>query len=200
MSLQLLKTKILSPFWRLSQLQASPILIISPFSGLRSIRYAKEIPRITNIVANDIDIEAVEAIKRNVEYNKVDSSLITPNHADARFIILSLSFDYFSTLMNQNRSPEKRFTVVDIDPYGGASPFLDSAVQAVDEGGLFFPLIYSESKSGLLCVTCTDMAVLCGNNSEVCWAKYGSLSLHGRYLHEMGIRIVLASLDSHAAR
>ncbi len=37
--------------------------------------------------------------------------------------------------MYQNRDFKKRFTVVDIDPYGGASPFLDAAVQSVDEGG-----------------------------------------------------------------
>jgi tRNA (guanine26-N2/guanine27-N2)-dimethyltransferase len=39
--------------------------------------------------------------------------------------------------MHQHKQPEDRFTVVDIDPYGGASIFLDSAVQAVDEGGIF---------------------------------------------------------------
>jgi tRNA (guanine26-N2/guanine27-N2)-dimethyltransferase len=49
---------------------------------------------------------------------------------------------------------------VDIDPYGAPSIFLDSAVQAVADGGL------------LMC-TATDMAVLCGPNGEVCHSKYG---------------------------
>jgi len=44
--------------------------------------------------------------------------------------------------------------VVDLDPYGGAYEFLDGAVQLVADGGL-------------LMVTCTDAAVLCGNHSEV---------------------------------
>ena len=35
-----------------------------------------------------------------------------------------------------------------------------AAAQAVSEGGL-------------LLVTATDMAVLCGNNSETCYGKYG---------------------------
>jgi tRNA (guanine26-N2/guanine27-N2)-dimethyltransferase len=35
-----------------------------------------------------------------------------------------------------------RFDVIDIDPFGSASEFLDSAVQAIADGGL-------------LCVTCT---------------------------------------------
>ena len=45
-------------------------------------------------------------------------------------------------LMYQHRDVASRFDVIDLDPYGTASPFLDSAVQAVADGGL-------------LCVTCT---------------------------------------------
>ena len=52
------------------------------------------------------------------------------------------------TLMYSNRASAagmEAFDVVDLDPYGTAAPFLDSAVQAVSHGGL-------------LNVTCTDMA------------------------------------------
>lgn len=51
--------------------------------------------------------------------------------------------------MYAHRETSKRFDVVDLDPYGTASLFLDGAVQAVADGGL-------------LCVTCTDLAVLAG--------------------------------------
>ena len=34
------------------------------------------------------------------------------------------------------------------------------------------------SEGGLLLVTATDMAVLCGNNSETCYGKYGIYPLH----------------------
>ena len=34
------------------------------------------------------------------------------------------------------------------------------------------------SEGGLLLVTATDMAVLCGNNGEACYAKYASYPLH----------------------
>lgn len=53
---------------------------------------------------------------------------------------------------------------------------------------------------GLLCVTATDMSVLCGNNGEVCFTKYGCYPLHKSYCHEQAIRIVLACLENHAAR
>ncbi len=42
---------------------------------------------------------------------------------------------------------------------------LTESLQAVSEGGL-------------LLVTATDMAVLCGNNGEACYAKYASYPLH----------------------
>jgi N2,N2-dimethylguanosine tRNA methyltransferase len=45
-------------------------------------------------------------------------------------------------LMYGHREAHNRFDVIDLDPYGTACPFLDSAVQAVANGGL-------------LCVTCT---------------------------------------------
>lgn len=45
-------------------------------TGLRSIRYAKEVIGIQQISANDLSLQAVEAIKLNVLNNKVEN-LIT---------------------------------------------------------------------------------------------------------------------------
>ena len=58
-------------------------------------------------------------------------------------------FSDASKVMYENRRYEDRFDVVDLDPYGAPVTFLDGAVQSVADGGL-------------LLVTCTDMAVLCG--------------------------------------
>lgn len=143
-------------------------------TGLRTIRYWKEIDSVGKIVANDIDGAAVEAIRRNFEYNDLPGE-VEVSHADA------------TALMYQHRDEANKFDVVDLDPYGSAATFLDSAVQCVRNGGL-------------LCVTCTDLSVLCGNNVEVCYSKYGALALKGKHCHEMAIRIVLAAIDSHAAR
>jgi tRNA (guanine26-N2/guanine27-N2)-dimethyltransferase len=51
-------------------------------SGLRSIRYAKEVGGLKNIVANDLSSSAVESITSNSKMNEV-SHLITPNEGDA---------------------------------------------------------------------------------------------------------------------
>ncbi|XP_059045805.1 tRNA (guanine(26)-N(2))-dimethyltransferase-like [Achroia grisella] len=143
-------------------------------TGLRSIRYAKEVPNVTKIVANDFSIQAVETIKANVIHNQVEN-LIETNHDDA------------CMLMYKHKQPAKRFTAIDLDPYGCPSIFLDSAVQSVSEGGL-------------LLVTATDMAVLAGNSPETCYCKYGAVSLKTKCCHEMALRILLQCIEQHANR
>lgn len=90
-------------------------------------------------------------------------------------------------VMYQNKDPRDRFDVIDLDPYGSPSHFLDAAVQAVKD-------------DGILCVTCTDMAVLCGIAGETCYSKYGAMALKEKYCHEMALRIVLQCIESHANR
>ncbi|KAG5865910.1 hypothetical protein JTB14_011379 [Gonioctena quinquepunctata] len=141
-------------------------------TGLRSIRYAKEIPGIRKIVANDLSSKAVEDIKSNIAFNKVEH-LVVPSHSDA------------TMLMYQHRKDQ--FDVIDLDPYGCPSIFLDSAVQAIKEGGL-------------LLITATDMAVLAGNSPETCYSKYGAISLRMKCCHEMALRILLQCIESHANR
>jgi tRNA (guanine26-N2/guanine27-N2)-dimethyltransferase len=51
-------------------------------SGLRSIRYAKEVPGVSEIIANDISEKAVSSIRANVEHNGVEH-LVTTSHEDA---------------------------------------------------------------------------------------------------------------------
>ena len=67
-------------------------------TGLRSIRYARELPSgsVHSIVANDLDAAAVAAITENIKFNFLNTEMlkneqeiqttlppIIPNHADA---------------------------------------------------------------------------------------------------------------------
>lgn len=141
-------------------------------TGLRSIRYAKEIDgEVERIVCNDLDPTVVESMKRNIEFNGVGDK-VEASVGDARVVMLG----------NQ-----RSFDVVDLDPYGAPVTLLDSAMECVSEGGL------------LLC-TATDGAALCGNNSEACYAKYASYPLHKPYCHEQAIRILLSAISRSAAR
>ncbi|KAE8216119.1 hypothetical protein CF327_g677 [Tilletia walkeri] len=87
-----------------------------------------------------------------------------------------------------HRDPLKRFHVVDLDPYGSASSFIDGAVQAVADGGL-------------LCVTCTDLAILAGNNyPEKCFSQYGGVNVRSEFAHEAALRLVLHTIATSASR
>lgn len=129
-------------------------------TGLRSLRYAKEISNVGKIVSNDLDSAAVAAISRNAEHNGVQH-IIQANQGDA------------SQVLYAALGRKEKYDVIDLDPYGSAMPFLDGAVQAVSDGGL-------------LCVTCTDMAVLAGSQPQTCFSKYGGINLPNvEYTHEM---------------
>ncbi|XP_032686440.1 probable tRNA (guanine(26)-N(2))-dimethyltransferase [Odontomachus brunneus] len=141
-------------------------------TGLRSIRYAKEIKNVRQIVANDISVKAVESIRRNVLHNNVEN-LIMPSQEDAML------------LMYQHR--RDRFDAVDLDPYGCPSIYLDGAVQCVSDGGI-------------LLITATDMAVLAGNGPETCYYKYGAISIKSKSCHEIALRILLQCIASYAGR
>ncbi|GFR95240.1 tRNA (guanine(26)-N(2))-dimethyltransferase [Elysia marginata] len=143
-------------------------------SGLRSVRFGLEIPGVKEIVANDFDKNAVEFIEQNIERNGL-SHIMRAKHGDA------------AMGMYESKAADNLFDVVDLDPYGSPSVFLDATVQSVRDGGL-------------LCITCTDAAVLCGNALEKCSATYGAVSLRSKFCHEMAIRIILQCIDSHANR
>lgn len=51
-------------------------------TGLRSIRYAREIPGVKEVIANDFNEDAVETIKKNVEHNMVED-MVTTSMSDA---------------------------------------------------------------------------------------------------------------------
>lgn len=128
-------------------------------TGLRSVRYMKEIPAITQLVGNDIDKAATDLMKKNFEFNDCPQDKYQVETSDA------------IDLMNQYRRDKTVFDVVDLDPYGTAIPFLEGAITSL-------------ANNGLLCVTFTDMAVLCARQPHVCFYKYGASPLGKPYCHE----------------
>ncbi|RCK62502.1 tRNA (guanine(26)-N(2))-dimethyltransferase, mitochondrial [Candida viswanathii] len=146
-------------------------------SGLRSCRYGLEIPEASRIVANDLLPEAVEQIKQNIEHNGLADKVVA-NQGDAiKFMA----------------STDEKFHVVDLDPYGTAAPFIDSAIQCLEE-------------DGMLLVTCTDAAVLAGSGyPEKCYALYGgnnfgNTQINNETNHEAGVRLILNLIASTAAK
>lgn len=146
-------------------------------TGLRAIRYGHEIPQVSKIVANDLLPEAVKSIDRNIEYNQLTDK-VESNLGDA--------IKFMS-------STNEKFHVIDLDPYGTATPFIDSAIQGIRD-------------EGLLLVTCTDAGVLAGSGyPEKCFALYGghnfgNSNVSGEANHEAGIRLILNMIATNAAK
>ncbi|KAK2760044.1 RNA methyltransferase tRNA(m5U54)methyltransferase [Arachnomyces sp. PD_36] len=153
-------------------------------SGLRALRYAKEIPLATRIVANDLSPDAVESQKMNIKHNGVGDR-VHPNIGDACVYMYSLAGQHN---IPQGGPPPGKFDVVDLDPYGSAAPFIDAAVQSVSDGGM-------------LCVTCTDAGVFASNGyPEKAHALYGGTPVKGPQSHEGGLRLIVHALATSAAK
>lgn len=127
------------------------------------------------MIINDLLEDATKAAMANCIANDVDLNMVKIETRDA------------TSLMYEHRDPSMNFDVIDLDPYGTACPFIDSAVQAVSDGGL-------------LIVTCTDSPVLSGNYPEVCFAKYGCMPVKAKFHSEMSLRILLNALETAANR
>lgn len=146
-------------------------------TGLRSIRYAKEIEAINQVVANDLLPDAVKLIRDNIDLNHLQDK-VTANQGDA---------------IKYMASTNTKFHAVDLDPYGTAAPFLDSAIQCLKD-------------DGILLVTCTDAGVLAGSGyPEKCFALYGGNNFGNTFIgselnHEVGIRLILQAVATTAAK
>lgn len=153
-------------------------------TGLRALRYAKEIPFATNIIANDLSRDAVKSIELNITHNEVNDK-VHSNVGDARAYM-------YSKIGNEHAQPSEkyvhRFDVVDLDPYGTAAPFIDAALQCLQDGGL-------------LCVTCTDAGVFASvGYLEKTFALYQGLPVKGAHCHEAGLRLIIHSIATTASK
>lgn len=83
----------------------------------------------------------------------------------------------------QSLLSEKRYDFIDVDPFGTPVPFTDSAFQASLRGGI-------------VAVSATDTAVLCGAQPRACNRRYEAKPLHIDCCKEIALRILLG----HCAR
>ena len=157
-------------------------------TGLRALRYAHEIPFTTSVTANDLLPTATKTIELNVKHNQLENK-IKANTGNAMTYMYSLAGDDVDPKGRFKPTGNKKYDVIDLDPYGTAAPFLDAAVQAVRSDG------------GLLCVTCTDAGVWASNGyPEKSFSLYGGIPIKGMHSHEGGLRLILHAIATSAAR
>lgn len=133
-------------------------------SGIRGIRYSKEIEGVSMAVVNDLNPLAVELARENIAENSLANVKVC--REDANLLL---------------RKCRGKFDVVDIDPFGTPSPYVESAAASLRAGGM-------------ICITATDTSALCGTYKKPCIRKYGAKPLRNEYCHETGIRILAGFL------
>lgn len=80
-----------------------------------------------------------------------------------------------------------RYEYIDIDPFGTPAGYIDSAIRGCKH-------------NGIIAVSATDTATLCGTYPKVCQRRYSAVPYHGTIMHEVGIRILLGFLGREAAK
>ncbi len=138
-------------------------------SGMRGLRYGKEVKKIKSIILNDKNPISVKIIKKNIKENKLGKKC-TAVKKDANLMMR-----------------ENVYNVIDLDPFGSPTLFLDSAARSIYH-------------SGLLMVTATDLMVLSGVYPNACFKKYGVESMKTDYYAELGARILISSVIRALAR
>ena len=150
-------------------------LLCEPLAGcgVRTLRYLNECPGNFHALMFDANPNAIETIHRNIASNKMGERA-TAIKGDAKVLLLT-------------ESRGKRFDVVDIDPFGTPTPYLNAAIQALQPRG------------GILALTATDMPALCGVYPSVALRKYGGFSIRAPFSHELAVRLLLGQTFSVAS-
>ena len=132
-------------------------------SGVRGLRYACEVEGLESVLMNDANPIAYALMRKNLKLNegKIKCEVET-SKCDANRLLHNL---------------RRKFTVIDVDPYGPPNPFLASSVLSL-------------KRRGILAVTSTDTAPLCGSVPRACLRKYGALPHMTEYYGEESVRIL----------
>lgn len=141
--------------------------------GARSIRVANEINVIEKVFVNDVNPKALEIAENIAKLNQVTRCIFSENEA-CRFL-------------SSHSKRDERGAIVDIDPFGSPSRYLDCGIRATFHGGL-------------LSVTATDLTVLHGLFPQACKRKYYGTPVRTEYGNEIALRLILGCMNLVAGR
>ena len=160
-------------------------------TGVRPRRWRKEIPdqERLRITANDLDSEAVEWARNSHSENPIGDGIDwEPEEGRFAKTIEGIVEDGIHWINGDamNLMSQAPFQWIDIDPFGSPVKFLDTAIQSI-------------SRVGVLEVTATDTAALCGSAKTSALRRYGSVGITDSYMHDDATRILLGTIARIAA-
>ena len=124
-------------------------------------------------------------LESNIRVEFCDSSELAINTIKENLESNNLKTNVYHENIEDHLSKNK-YEWIDIDPFGTPAPFLEGAVESVEI-------------EGILGISATDTAVLCGAKPSVCKKRYGAMSMRGIAAKEVGIRILLGKIHSIAS-
>ncbi|HET7147560.1 MAG TPA: hypothetical protein VFI73_03590 [Candidatus Nitrosopolaris sp.] len=159
------------------EIKKNPKTFGDPFGGIgaRALRVAVEVPEIEQIYINDLNNVAIDAARQAAQVNLVMKKCTFTTQ------------DVVGFLTNHDSRNYERFAVVDLDPFGSPSAYIDCLLRAVNKGGM-------------ISITATDTAVLCGVHPQVCKRKYFGMPLNNNYARETALRLIVSLTALIAAR
>jgi len=155
-----------SAFWKNFD---GPKIFLDGLSGIgaRGLRVANEIKYSEKIICNDANTNAVKLCAKSASINNLQN-LETSENEVCRF------FNFYSI-------KNKRGSIVDLDPFGAPTKYLDCAIRATMHGGV-------------LSTTATDLQVLHGLFKLACKRRYSGVPIKTEYGNEIAIRLILGSI------
>ena len=155
-----------SAFWKNFE---GPKIFLDGLSGIgsRGLRVANEIKYSEKIVCNDANPNAVKLCSKSANINNLQNFETSENEV----------CKFFSAYSTKN----ERGSIIDLDPFGSPTKFLDCAIRATMHGGI-------------LSTTATDLQVLHGLFNLACKRKYHGIPIKTEYSNEIAIRLILGCI------
>ena len=145
-------------------------------SGIRGFRVVQQLSDYNlKVIINDKDKVAYDLIVHN--YDKRESEIkekIEVYNADANDLAQTFALR------------KEYLDIIDIDPFGSPSPFLESSLSAIKH-------------NGMLLVTATDMQPLCGLYPKAARRKYDAVIKKTDICHEVAVRVLLGWIARRCA-
>jgi tRNA (guanine26-N2/guanine27-N2)-dimethyltransferase len=113
--------------------------------------------------------DAYASLKKNIAFNKIKANAI------------NCSIQEFAN------TTDKKFDAIDLDPFGGATPYIFDLMKISHNGTQFM-------------ITVTDTAVLCGADYKACMRLYDARPMHNELCQEVGVRLLIGYVTRIAAQ
>ena len=160
-------------------------------TGVRPRRWRKEVPEQSRlrITANDLDSDALQWGKKSHETHPIEDGISwipEPSRFESKPADAVEDGIQWTNGDAKKLMTEAPFQWIDLDPFGSPVSFLDSAIQSI-------------SRIGVLEVTATDTAALCGSAKTSAARRYGSTGITDAYMHDDATRILLGVIARIAA-